>query len=726
MRTYLFVGILAFSVAAGSSAQDIGYVGEGALVSTASTPSPADTAWEALAPELVVTATRSERQLSQVTVPTLLVGQKEIRLSGNVRLNEVLQEQTGLFLTAGTGSGAVGGGVFGNGVQIQGLSPDYTLILLDGEPMIGRQGGVIDLSRFAVGNIRKIEVIKGPSSALYGSEAMGGVINILTEQRNDNAFQAGLRYGQFGATDASLSVNRRLSDQSNLYVFGNFNASRGYDLDRNTPEKTLDPFNSLSAQVKWTRRFSDRTRLIWNNRLFSGRQQSFFAINSPAINVGGSGRTTDINVNPTFTHWINERLKTALRFHGNYFRYDQELDFLQGAVGREVYYRDDFQHLFLRLEQQTDWDWGKGRQLIVGAAYNLQTVETMRYRDVKLQHIGYAFVQNEWKINARWTVIPGLRYDLHSDYENRLTPKLSAQYRAAPRLNLNASYGSGFKAPDFRQLYLFYVNPAAQGYRVYGASEFSLSELERQQQEGLVARILPEAYQIVALRPESSHGFNFGGNYAFRNLPLKAELNLFYNSVRDLINYLPVAVQSNNSLIFSYMNVRSAFTGGAECNLQGAIGKRLTWSFGYQYLMSGDQEILRQFRNGEVFGRNTPTGSTRRMRRSEYTGLMGRSPHMFNIKFLYEDPRSGWGGSVRAIGRSRWGVTDIDGNGFANMAEEFAPGFVTLNLSAQKTIGKRWTAQLNAFNALNHTDALHLPQMPGLHFMAALHWNFSN
>lgn len=732
MRNHLLIGIWVFTALTQATAQTTVQAAEThgshahAQHTPALSPIPVDTSWEALAPELVVTATRSERQLNQVTVPTLLVGHKEIRLSGNVRLNEVLQEQTGLFLTGGAGSGAVGGGIFGNGIQIQGLSPDYTLILLDGEPMIGRQGGVIDLSRFTVGNIRKIEVIKGPSSALYGSEAMGGVVNILTEQRDDNLIQAGLRYGQFGATDASLSLNRRTGDRSSLYIFGNFNASRGYDLDPGTPEKTLDPFNSLSAQIKWTRRFSERTRLVWNNRLFSGRQQSFFAINSPDINVGGAGRTADLNVNPTLTHWVNDRLKTALRLYGSYYRYDQNLDFLKGAAGRESYYRDDFQHLFVRLEQQTDWDWGKGKQLVAGAAYNLQAIETMRYRGVKMQHIGYAFVQNEWRINSAWTVVPGLRYDMHSDYANCLTPKLSAQYRATPRLNINASYGSGFKAPDFRQLYLYYVNPAAQGYRVYGASEFSLLELERQQREGLVARILPEAYQITALRPESSQGFNLGGNYAFQRVPLKAEINLFYNAVRDMINYLPVAIQSNNSLIFSYMNVRDAFTSGLECNLHGAIGKRLTWSVGYQYLKSGDQDIMRRFREGEVYGRNTPTGSTRRMRRAEYTGLMGRSPHMYNLKLLYEDPRSGWGGSIRAIGRSRWGVTDLDGNGFANMAEEFAAGFVILNLSAQKTIGKRWVVQLNAFNALNHTDPINLPQMPGLNFMAALQWNFSN
>lgn len=94
------------------------------------------------------------------------------------------------------------------------------------------------------------------------------------------------------------------------------------------------------------------------------------------------------------------------------------------------------------------------------------------------------------------------------------------QYKLSDKYRINFSYGSGFKAPDFRQLYLYYVNPAAQGYRVYGASEFSLPELEQQKAEGLIANILPDAYRISELRPESSHGFNLGGTAEWKNCHL--------------------------------------------------------------------------------------------------------------------------------------------------------------------------------------------------------------
>ena len=104
-----------------------------------------DTLFNRTMDEIVITATRTERKIGNVAVPFNIVNKKTIQLSGSLRLNDILQEQTGLQITGGTGSNAVGGGVFGNGVQLQGLSPDHTIILLDGEPLIGRQGGVMDL-----------------------------------------------------------------------------------------------------------------------------------------------------------------------------------------------------------------------------------------------------------------------------------------------------------------------------------------------------------------------------------------------------------------------------------------------------------------------------------------------------------------------------------------------------------------------------------------------------
>ncbi|MCD8445589.1 TonB-dependent receptor plug domain-containing protein, partial [Tenacibaculum finnmarkense] len=123
--------------------------------------------------EVVVTATRTKRQLSSIPMPVTLISKEQLQKSGAVRLKDILLEQTGITLVSDFGGS--------QGVQIQGVAADYTLILIDGVPVVGRASGNIDLSRLSVNNIKQIEIVKGPSSSLYGSEAIGGVINIITE-----------------------------------------------------------------------------------------------------------------------------------------------------------------------------------------------------------------------------------------------------------------------------------------------------------------------------------------------------------------------------------------------------------------------------------------------------------------------------------------------------------------------------------------------------------------
>ena len=131
-----------------------------------------DTASRESLNEVVVTATRTPRSVSNLPVPVTVIGQSAIERIGALRLNEVLMEQVGLQVITDHGTG----------LQLQGLSADYILILIDGEPVIGRTACTLDLTRLAVGNIQRIEIVKGPSSLLYGSEAMGGVVNIITKK----------------------------------------------------------------------------------------------------------------------------------------------------------------------------------------------------------------------------------------------------------------------------------------------------------------------------------------------------------------------------------------------------------------------------------------------------------------------------------------------------------------------------------------------------------------
>jgi outer membrane receptor for ferrienterochelin and colicins len=669
--------------------------------------------------EIVITATRTERKLGNIAIPVTLISQKQLKQTGALRLNEILQEQTGLFLSAGTGSNAVGGGIFGNGIQMQGLSPDYTLLLLDGEPLIGRQGGVMDLSRFAIGNIKKIEIVKGPSSSLYGSEAMAGVVNIITEDPKDNHIKASIRYGSFQTLDAV--VNGAIGGKkTNLFYFFNRNSSNGYELDSKTPEKTLDPYRNYTGQIKFKHQFSDRTKLSLNLRYFGGKQESFYAINSPVINIGGNGITRDLNINPVLTHRISEKVNSSLRLYGSVYEYNQSLDSLKNNI---AYYDDRFRQQFWRAENQTDIKLHASHLLTVGAGHTVQLVNTTRYRETKRQDLSYVFVQSDYKFSQKLNLISGARYDHNTDFRSRFSPKLALHWKYSNKLSFQFSYGAGFKAPDFRQLYLNFINNAAQGYTIYGASEFSVQALEQQKSQGLILQILPAAYQITQLNPEISQGWNGGFRYHHQN-GLLVEGNLFYNRVRDLINYLPVAVQSNGTYVFSYVNQKKAFTYGGEWNVQVPLKKGFSVFAGYQLLFTGDSEVRTQIREGKIFGRDIPGGAARLMSLSDYGGLLNRSRHQANLRFFYELPSKGFSANLRFIYRSRWGVTDLDGNGFANMDKEYAKGFVQVNIAATKQIKKQVEVQAGINNLMNYFDPVNLPNIPGRQYFLTIHFSF--
>ncbi len=662
--------------------------------------------------EVVITATRTERKLSNVAVPTQLISNKIIQQSGSLRLTDVLQEQTGLFITSGGTTSSVGGGVFGNGVQIQGLSPDYTLILLDGEPVIGRNGGVLDLSRLAVANIKKIEIVKGPSSSLYGSEAMGGVINIITEQAKQNRIDAGIRYGRFNSADANITAAIH-KDNFGIKLFGNRNSSDGYDLDKTIIGKTVDPWHNYTGQIRTFYQPSEKTKISLSARYFNELQTNFFQAIDPssgnAINITGNGKVKDMNLNPVIMQQFSDKVRSSLRFYFSRYQFEQNL---VNQVNKSPYYYDFFQQNFYRVEDQTDIKWESHNVLSAGGGLVSERLNTTRYAGKKGNDTRYVFLQNEWKPLDQITVIGGIRYDDNSAYKSKLSPKLAAQYKFSSKFRVNASYGAGFKAPDFRQLFLNFTNNAAGGYVIYGANEVTIGQLQQQKQAGTINEILPRAYQIALLNPEVSSGLNAGFNYAV-NEKLNVSANFFRNDIENLIIVDVIAYRSNNAPVFSYFNVKEAFTEGVELNARYSICKNLQVQGGYQFLVTADKADLRNIRDGKVYTRDLQTSQVSLVPRSDYAGLPNRSAHMANLKFFYEDPARGWSASVRGIYRSRWGTTDKDGNGIINRSDEFAKGFLMANFSATKTINQ-FRFQAGIDNFLNYKDRNNLPGLPGI------------
>ncbi len=655
----------------------------------------------------VFTATKTERALSNIAVPVQIIAQKTILQAGSLRLSDILAEQTGLFMTTG----------FGTGVSMQGLNPDYTLILIDGEPLIGRTSGVLDLKRITVGNIKQIEIVRGPSSSLYGSEAMAGVINIITDKPRKNSLGVSSRYGSFNTADFNIKGSIR-TNRINYQGFGNFYRTDGFSIRPNSRERSIAPIERFTQQHNIGYRFSDRTQLSLNIRHNSELIKNNITVinNGNSINSVGVEKNQDLNATIQLTHKINERVKNTARLYGTQFNSSQELISDNG-----VPYLDAFKQQFARIENQTDITVNEKLELNVGGGYIHETANSTRYDDsksIKTNRIGYAFLQSEWKASNKLTFVGGARYDHNELFAAAFSPKLALQYKINNRFSLKASVGRGFKAPDFRQLYLNFTNTAAGSYSVFGTVEAQkiINELNRL---GQISSLEPAFNQLSNLQPEFSTGFNLG--ISFQNEQWQITTNLFRNNIENLIDSRLVAYKTGGAQIFSYLNVKNAFTQGVETDIKFRYNQYWSFSAGYQFLLTGDQSEINAINDGKVFTRDQ-NGFSRRLNRSEYVGLPNRSKHMANLKVQYD--HQSFFANARAVYRSKWATLDTDGNGIFNTNDAFAQGFLQLNMATGKSLNNGLSIQTGIDNLLNYTDVINLPTLPGRIFYLTLSYNF--
>lgn len=657
--------------------------------------------------EVVVTATKTERKLSNVAVPVKVISGKTIQQSGSLRLNNILQEQPGLYITNS----------FGNGVQVQGLSPDYVLILVDGEPLVGRNGGVLDLNRITVNNIKKIEIVKGPSSSLYGSEAMGGVINIITQNASNSALDASLRYAKYSSIDANLSGSFKHKGFS-FSAFGNRNSSDGFSNSNATVGKTVNPFYNYTGQVKIQQEFSANLKAGLGFRYFYEKQNDLYSTGSDI--AYGNPDIKEYNLAPFVSYKVNANLRTTIRTYFSQFQSEAK-DYLKS--NNSLYYDDFFQQRFSRVESQTDLNIGSSNNLSAGGGYTWERLNTNRYSGIRTNHIAYVFLQDEHRFSGKLTAIAGIRYDDNAAYASRLSPKLALRYKADSKLALTASYGAGFKAPDFRQLYLNFTNNAAGGYTVYGANEITFAQLEQQKTAGILADISPFGYQLQLLKPEYSTGLNVGATYQFsRKLGIK--LNVFRNDISNLIVTRIIATKTTGAPVYSYFNVNSAFTEGAESEVTYHFTKNLRAEAGYQFMITADKEVLRQIKAGQLYGKKQGSLVSEEVKRNEYGGLTDRSKHMANLKFFYE--KSNWFATARAVYRGRWGVADKDGNLILNRDDEYAKAMLQLNISAGVHFKNGLGIKAGVDNLLNYQDKVYQANQPGITCYATVSYALIN
>lgn len=649
--------------------------------------------------EVVVTGTLTEKNIQDSPIPVTVITEEQIKQMGSMRLSDVLQEQTGLAIINDHGTG----------IQLQGFNPEYTMIMIDGSPLIGRTAGTFDLTRVTVGNIKQIEIVKGPSSSLYGSEALAGVINIITQDPKEKA-GIGLRtrYGTNNTADISLDgfINTK---RLNYSVFANRYSTSGYDLIPDTEDKTVAPYHNYTLQQKIGYRFNSRLKATLLARGFYENQNSIitFSENGTDYRVNQVGSQYDWNLLPQVYYSFNEKTRLQFKAYSTYYHTDAVMtNTNDGSLYDDSY----FNQTFNRPELIGYKTWNKKNETILGFGAAFESVNSTRYTDKQTFNSTFYYLQHDWKPLAHLNIVGGFRYDAHSVYGHQLSPKLSVKYDATKHITFRASVGKGFKAPDFRQLYLNFTNPVA-GYSVFGSEEV-LAQYNKLNDQGLIAQTFIDPATLKPITAERSIAVNIGWSASICK-KVNWQFNAFRNDISNMIETSAIAMKTNGQSVYTYYNVSKVFTEGFETNADYAFHKNLTLSIGYQYLIAKNKEVVEDIKEGKYYARDPSTLVTSLVTEQQYGGLFNRSKHMANIKLFYLNKKNGWNGTIRAIYRGRYGFGDMNGNLILDADNEYVSGYWLANVSLGKSITPWFSLQVGIDNVFDYTNPQYISSIPG-------------
>jgi outer membrane receptor for ferrienterochelin and colicins len=486
--------------------------------------------------EVVVTGTRSEKMLKNVPVVTQVILARQMLDVGITNVAVALENMVpGLDLSQ-----------FGTrtAVTLQGMDAKYVLFLVDGERIAGEVNGDIDYSMLNLDNIDRIEVIKGASSSLYGSNAIGGVINIITKRISDS-FDGRLytRYSKYNElfSGGGFSLRKGIIGSGTNF---NYSRSDGYDLTSETPHDwTQNPYNSFNIR------------------------QKFEITPGPHILITpyfGYYQFTRGNVSARPVHDFYQDFNLGIK--GQYYLGKNSLTF--------SYYRDRYNtfNILELLDNQKDvvsydiiqtpriigsFHISDRNNLIAGLEFNYESLYSVRNEGgLKNEGEGVIYVQEDLSFGDKLNIVAGIRASHHSSYGFNAAPKVSVLFKEG-FLNFRASAGTGFRSPSLKELYMNFDHFGE--WYIIGNPE---------------------------LRPEKSKYIS--GSAEFLSPWNNSTLTFYSNSLSEMITdrWLPDSI----TLTRQYQNIASASVIGLDLFSRQKILKGLWISAGYSYIDSRDRE----------------------------------------------------------------------------------------------------------------------------------------
>ncbi|MEH8160164.1 TonB-dependent receptor [Aeromonas veronii] len=204
-------------------------------------------------PTLVITANRVEQPVSSVLAPVVVIDRAEIESRQVQSLPDLLKTLPGVQMATLGGRGHI------SSLFVRGTNSNHSLVLMNGRPIAAMVAGTPDLSQIPLGNIERIEYIRGPRAAVYGSDAIGGVINLITKTSAKNGSETHLKggAGSHGYGQGELRTVQSLGQKTDMNMLIGYERTDGFDVVANTKQPDRDGFNSKNGQFGLNHTFND-------------------------------------------------------------------------------------------------------------------------------------------------------------------------------------------------------------------------------------------------------------------------------------------------------------------------------------------------------------------------------------------------------------------------------------------------------------------------------------
>jgi len=461
--------------------------------------------------EVVVTGVGRPTRLDEAVSVYKIITAADMRSQGAVTLNDALRNQLGLNINQDAS--------LGSNINMRGLSGSNIKIMVDGLPLNGREGANIDLSQINLNNIEKVEMVQGPMNVMYGSDAIGGVINLVTKTNKDgwsaggNAFYESIGRYNYGV-DAS-----RMWGRHNLSLNFGRNFFQGWDPVYDTVRDPLwRPKVQYLANLKYTWKFSEHTALTFASDYLN----EMLYLKGTASELTQFNRTTkDVTFNTQrSTNRLQLRWKTGANGYwesnNSYALYHRrretnvtDLTTMEQKLSEAA--GDQSVNTFDNIISRTTYNNQAGIfNYTFGYDVNLEFASGAEKIQGGSKFIGdYAlFLTTDIKVLPMLTLQPAFRFIYNTAYNAPLSPSLSVLYKPLKALQFRGSYSRGFRAPTLKELYLDFHDA---NHSISGNPD---------------------------LKAEYSHHFQVSGGYTYWDRPKKSALTTltaYYDDVRNQI-----------------------------------------------------------------------------------------------------------------------------------------------------------------------------------------------